>query len=210
LRRRRARLGRIERAVLSANEAGGGTARGVLRAWLLWDSVWHRLFRVTWVGPEGTIGVRRVRYRGPSVRLRDGTVVERGDEVLELHLNNARLSRLAATRPRGHWDALHAAKTDAADLMSRLAAGEFPGVKALHGVTLFGLAARWAGFEVRETAPGLGQRLQHLFLRGLARIYEPGPAPQRRPTNPGPAPCEVWWAPATNRPAVAPGPAPPD
>jgi hypothetical protein len=209
LSRRKAALGRIERAVLSGNEAGAGMARGVLRAWLLWDRVWHRLFRVTWVGTQGTIGVRRVRYRGPQARLRGGTVVLPGDEVLELHLNNARLSQLAATLPRGYWDALRVAKRDVADLMSRMAAGQFPGVKALHGVTLFGLAARWAGFEVGQTAPGLGQHLQHLFLRGLARIYEPGAAPRRRPTNPGPVPCEVWWSPAAGLPPASPE-TPPD
>jgi hypothetical protein len=189
-------LKRFEVAILSHNPAGAGKARGPLRAWQAWERISNRIHPSSWIGPGGTVGVRKELHRGRNVTLRDGTVIHPGDTLLEVHLNNARLSEVAAASAGGHWDALRAAKRDIRWLMEEVREGGFGEVHALHGFTQYGLAARWAGFEMREARAGLKSHLDHFFMRGLARIYEPGTATAPRPVRAGPRPFDVWWVPS--------------
>ena len=64
-----------------------------MRAWLLWEAIWTPHLRPLRDG--GLIRYSLGRHHGPQVDLQDGATVRRGDRLVELHLDNRTLLRLA-------------------------------------------------------------------------------------------------------------------
>ncbi len=131
-----------------------------------------RLRRIAPIRPEGLLGLEVNRYRGPEVRLADGTEVRRGDLVLELHLLN---SRVAAVGVSG-WQA-EGARLARAD-MAALAAWwrDLPPERrpvAVHGETILTPFLRWGGFEIRDAPNDFVHRLRAWYLRGLLARWSP-------------------------------------
>lgn len=168
--------------LLGFHRSGRGRAAGPLRVWLWWERLTTWWWRLRPVRTGGLLLYSVQRWKGPTVRLRDGTVVRRGDRVLELHLRNSAFPERATDSP---WPHLATLREDLASLRQLLIRD---GAVAAHGVTLFGEAARRLGFEVRPLPRTPWWRLVRFFLWGLRAVYHPGGRGHRPP----PWPVEVW------------------
>lgn len=151
--------------------------------WLGWERLTTWWWGLRPVRPDGLLLYSVGRWRGPAVRLRDGTVVRPGDRVLELHLRNARL----ATSTDWPWPHLAVLREDLRSLRALLARH---GAVAAHGVTVFAGPARRLGFEVRPLPRSPWWRLVRFFLWGLRAVYHP----RGRGHRPPPWPAEVWYS----------------
>lgn len=158
-----------------------GTARLALAwAWSGWEWLFGKLFRLYEVPGRRDAVIRFGfrRWREGPVRLLDGTVVEPGDWVAEVHIHSPRVLQ-RWVRARGETPRLVA--TLAAEMRAILAAfaAELESgrlavpVKALYGKTLLHRAAARLGFEVHDL-PGGGSRLLSLYERWLLLLYHPG------------------------------------
>jgi hypothetical protein len=168
------RRGGVARAweLLRLGWAADGRAVGVLDVWICWERFLGWWQRIRPVRPQGVLRYSVARHRGRRVVLRDGTLVDTGDLVVELHLDNRRLVELARSRTKP-WGLLRIGRGDLAALQRLLSTGELRQVKALHGVTLFATAGRRLGFESRPLRRSWYQALQRFFMAGLVMLYHP-------------------------------------
>ncbi|MFG6113571.1 YkoP family protein [Halobacillus sp. MO56] len=68
----------------------------IVDIWTLFDPIYYRIARLTYIKPNNTTikNVFRVRiadYKGEMVILKDGTRIQKHDKVLKIHLHNIRL-----------------------------------------------------------------------------------------------------------------------
>lgn len=117
------------------------------------------------------------RYRGQSRRLADGTIVKKGDRLLELHLNNDFLSGMARDTASPEGIAVKAAK-EVAHSLSRLARllkedNRYQKVKAVFGITILNRPVRRFGFEVYDLEPGALTALTRFYEKMILSIYHP-------------------------------------
>ena len=193
------RLADIAWRLARLGRAGGGRAFGVPAIWLGWErlDLWRtaRRYGLPYAQPGSITRYAPKTYAGPPLVLRDGALVRPGDRILELHLDNRAILRLATTsRQWPSWIALRLFAEDLDALARRVRDGEFEGVAAIRGLTLLTVPARRLGFDVRPLPRTWGPRLLHFYLVGLVAIYHPhgwrGAAYMRQAAWPG----EVWMS----------------
>jgi len=180
--------------LLRLGRAGGGRACGVLSVWLSWEKLTTWWWRLRPVRAGGLFLYRLMPYRGTPVSLSDGTVIQPGDLVLELHFDNRGLLRLAGTGDGLPWQLMHVARQDLQALAEAAAAEELPDIRAIHGITLSAPAGRQLGFEVRPLPRSSYWALVRFFMLGLLAVYHPA---GRRRLNSRAArlwPGEVWMS----------------
>ncbi|HEY8497850.1 MAG TPA: hypothetical protein VIK90_01235 [Limnochordales bacterium] len=166
----------------SAPNARGPSPWRRAAAWLWsgWEWAFVRLFRLYQVpgvsGPLLRFGLRR--WRGRPVSLQDGTRIEPGTWVAEVHISSPRifshpdagrvsLSRLVFTLSAEMRAALRA-------FASELEAGRVGvPIAALYGKTLLHRAAGRLGFEVHDLPDGFSSRLLAWYERWLVTLYHP-------------------------------------
>jgi len=137
---------------------------------------------------------RLMRYTGRPRELADGTRVQRGDRVIELHLDIAPLVSSARQSDWSPWQALQVAAADLQTLDAWIQEGRLGSVRALTGVTLLGSVGRRLGFEVRPLEMNWHSWLLRYFFIGLEAIYHPtGLARLERRTEHR-WPVELWMS----------------
>lgn len=137
--------------------------------------------------------MRIVRYRGRPLSLPDGTEVNRGTLVGELHCNNPLVFDLVNC---GKINPYRAARTDLEALARWLVnSGDAATVRAFYGFTMLAAAAERLGFFVRECGPGISGRLNRVFMTGLLLIYtRDGLARLNKGRTLNSYPREVWMS----------------
>jgi len=114
--------------------------------------VWfERRYRIRPVGEGGYImRIGLIRHRGRRVTLEDGTIVNSGDMVGELHVDNRRAAALHETGKGGlrfRREVFRALPALARDIET---IPEYREIKAVCGASLIWKEGRRAGFESRE------------------------------------------------------------
>lgn len=175
------------------HRSGGGDARGVLRAWIAWESFSNWLWPTQPVpgAPYGLLKVRFIHYRGEPVYLPDETVISSGDLIGELHCDNAVIAALIRRRKINRYAACrHDLQSLARWLVEAEAATR---IKALYGVTMLWWAGARLGFSVRQRHGGLRDRLDRIFMAGLLLVYSTeGPNRAHQGKTLDSYPREVW------------------
>jgi|GEM_PF-1407456 len=169
--RRRFSLSELWWALPRLGRAGNGKAQGVLSIWVWWDRILQWIWRLRDVRPGGVLRYRMAHHWGRRITLKDGTVVSRGDPVVELHFDNGGLMRMTATGDWNPWDAIERIDADLDRLRELLATDRIGRVRALHGVTLFASPGRRLGFEVHHVPHTWTWSLERYFLIGLLPIF---------------------------------------
>ena len=195
-RRRTRRRRRIALGWQLAFRTRSGMARGFLRFWPIYERLWQALHRVRPVpgAPEGLLRIEFARYRGRPITLPDGTRIQRGDRIGELHINNRAIARLA---PDGR--ALRLLPSFVASFRALAAWSrepDFPAdLRAIYAFTLLGRAGGRLGFTLRERPPTLHTRLDRFFMTGLLALYNPGGTSRlRQGSTYGLFPVEIWMS----------------
>ena len=173
--------------------SGMGQARGVLKAWILWERFSNRLWPMRPIphAKYELLRFRLVRYRGPEVVLRDGTSIHAGDVVGEIHCDNPAMSDHIRQGRMNHY---RACRCDLKNLANwSVQAREALPVKAFYGVTMVWWAAARLGFEVHERKRVLRNRFDRIYMAGLLLVYsnDRAVADCRGSTLSG-RPREVW------------------
>ena len=167
----RSKLSDLWWALPRASRAGNGRALGVLTVWVWWDRILQRAWRLRSVRPGGVLRYRRAHHWGHRITLQDGTLVSRGDPVVELHFDNGGLMRMTGAGEWNPWDTIERIDDDLDSLRDLVAGGRLGRVMALHGVTLFASPGRRVGFEVHQVPHTWTWSLERYFLIGLLPIF---------------------------------------
>jgi hypothetical protein len=157
-----------------------------------WEKLSRRFRHLSKI-PGSRLGVLRFRlrpFRGAAVVLPDGTRVEPGELVAELHCDNSVIFDLVK-RDQNPYRAtradlrLLAAWLDFSDPMGR--------IRAFRGVTMLGPAAARLGCFVLDRPPGFKARIDRWYMIGLLLIYTTGGMERlNRGTSLRTHPREVW------------------
>lgn len=148
------------------------------RLWLLWEQAFQRLFRVQPVrSANDFLLVRPRRYTGKQpIQLDDGTVIEPGDPLIEIHLNNHYLLHL---HRQANSD-IQLAKLllqETRQMLEVLAAyldhPERESVKALYGISLINRGVRSLGFTTLSMSNGFFFTATKWYLRLLLGTLHP-------------------------------------
>ncbi|EGL16919.1 hypothetical protein HMPREF9413_0645 [Paenibacillus sp. HGF7] len=150
-----------------------------LRAWMLWERLFHRLYRVQPGDPEHRFLHYRIRtYHGQELILEDGEIIRPGDKVAELHLDNEWLRRAGSQsssmmklavqmiRAMGHSmpRLAHRLLTDPA----------LADLKGVYGISMIHRGTRQFGFTVLPLHNRLWRWSSTLYLRVLLGMLHPG------------------------------------
>jgi hypothetical protein len=172
-----------------------GDARGIFYAWQWWEQLAHLLWRVDPIpgAEEGVFRVRFTTFRGDAIALPDGTSVDPGDRVIELHVDNRSLMPVIR---ESRWNAVVRMRADLRALALAVERGEVaPDFKALWGLSLLSRGSEILGFTVRPRRVTLSLRFQRIYMAGLLKIYTAeGRTRLRRGSARNTYPGEVWMS----------------
>ncbi len=91
----------------------------IVKLWLVWETVFHKMFRLKTVNPYDPMLHYRIRkYGGQKIELDEGTVLEKGDRVVELHFDNEKLFRFGVRSRSAVHLAIHLIRTMEKELLS--------------------------------------------------------------------------------------------
>ncbi len=122
--------------------------------------------RIRPIRPNAVLGIERHRHRGEPVRLRDGTLVRRGDRADIVHFDNRRMQAWAAEG----WQlqGLHECRDEMRYLAARIAGEpDFDPPLAYTGTSLLAVLGQRIGFERRPHPRGRWTPLENWYARTI-------------------------------------------
>jgi peptidoglycan-N-acetylglucosamine deacetylase len=173
-----------------------GQARGFLRFWPFWEKVTiavHPQHRIP-DAPFDLLRVQFTRFHGRPITLSDGTSIQSGDRIAELHINNRVMAEVAGQV--SSWRLLSMLMGDLRSLARWSRSESFPeGICALYAYTLLNRGASRLGFTLRSRPHSVRTWLDGFFLLGLLVLYNPqGQGRLRQGTTYGREPVEIWMS----------------
>nr|WP_243734928.1 polysaccharide deacetylase family protein [Paenibacillus turpanensis] len=146
--------------------------------WLGWEKVYHVLFKLKPVSPKDSfLHLRITRYSGPPIRLNNGEVLQSGDKVAEIHLDNGILYQLGSkSRSSMHLaiQLIRAMDRALPHLVVMLRQrSDLAQIKALYGVTMINRGVEQFGFTVTELPKGTFAVLSKWYLTLLMNVIHP-------------------------------------
>lgn len=171
----------------------------ISRFWLFLDIIfsWYLRLKPLRQDKIATINIELRYHRGHPVTLDDGTVINPGDSLIELHLNNVwflHQNKTINSPAKMLWQSNLAFSEDLKYLAGQIKEGKLASeIKALHAITTFHQASLRLGFTVMELPDTLWKRLTQFYLAGLRQAYYPQGARRLARTKPL-AVREVWMS----------------
>ncbi|GIO55787.1 polysaccharide deacetylase family protein [Paenibacillus rhizosphaerae] len=152
--------------------------RASVKVWLLWETLFHAMFRLKSIRPYDPFIHYRLRtYKGQTVEMNDGATLSKGDKVIELHFDNEKLFRLGVrSRSMVHLAIqMIRATEDQFPELARiiLSDPELQQAKAIYGITMINRGPKNFGFKIVDLKDGLFARSTTMYLKFLLRIINP-------------------------------------
>ncbi|WP_052475801.1 polysaccharide deacetylase family protein [Cohnella kolymensis] len=149
----------------------------LVSGWMLWEKLFHVMFRLRPLGDGKSFNYRVRRYAGPPLDLRGDTTLHSGDYVMELHFENQMLFDMG----RNSRSSLHTgiklireverALPHLARELSTAPHGDQ--VKGLYGVSMIHRGSESLGFETFDLPRGLFSWMTNFYLKVLMRVIHP-------------------------------------
>lgn len=152
--------------------------RLIVSLWLLWEKAFHAVFALETVNPEDPmLHFRKRAFTGKTVVMEDGSRLEKGDQVLELHFDNKKLFEIGS-RSRSEVQLaikmIRAVQKDLPSLANMvLDRPEFKDIKGLYAVTMISRGPEQFGFHVMDLPRGLFASSSRLYLKLLLSVIHP-------------------------------------
>ena len=149
--------------------------RALRRLWQVWEYGFEKAVGLQPVGNLFRLTVRN--YRGKIMQLPDGTLLNPGDKVGELHLNNDLLQSITSTTAsieRVAVRVLRETRRSLPLLAQKISQDpDCQGIKALVGVTMIHRGTTQLGFSVYDLSPGI-RPVVAWYQRWLLFLLHPG------------------------------------
>lgn len=151
--------------------SGAGKGRGFLVVWPWVEAINHHFAPATPIpnAPFNLFAVRLTRHKGQTVTLPDGTSIQPGQRIGELHFNNPLLVQVMESEPV--WGLLKRLDGDLRALAAWAQTGAMAEIGMYCGVTLLHAIAQRKGFTVRPRPLTFHAHLERFFLEGLLVMY---------------------------------------
>ncbi len=126
---------------------------------------------------DSVICIEIKRYRGSSIKLEDGFEIRPGDPVIKLHFNETWIAeRLWSSSGSGTigfpGGFFHYFKDGLQLLAKEVTDGEYGGIVAVYGWTVFYALARRLGFQVIDLPDNLRIKLARLHVAALMQSHQ--------------------------------------
>jgi peptidoglycan-N-acetylglucosamine deacetylase len=155
----------------------GPLKKALVRLWMLWENLFHFLFRLQPVGVGDSFNYRIRKYSGPAVELRDDKRLKPGDYVMEMHFDNRMLFELAMnSRSSVHIAIRLIRETEGILPYLARALDDAPNgekVVALFGVSMIHRGSEGLGFQTFEMPKGIFAWMTNLYLRFMLSVINP-------------------------------------
>lgn len=179
-----------------AFQTRAGKARGFLLFWPFWEHLTNSLWRLQPVphAPYDLLKIRFTRYNGRAIDLPDGTHVDRGDSIIELHFRNRGFLEVGEKTPA--WKYMQLIGQNLSALAQWMQEPDFPAAPhAIYGMTLLYRGAPRLGFMLRPRPKSLRAYLERFYMTGLLVLYHRrGGARLLQGTTYGTYSQEVWMS----------------
>ncbi|RUS48630.1 polysaccharide deacetylase family protein [Cohnella sp. AR92] len=149
----------------------------VVSLFMLWEKLFHLVFRLKPIASGDFMHYRIIRYNGDELQLQDGGRLKRGDKLLEMHFNNERMFELGMNAKSSVQIAIkiirevQKALPDVAREIKRIdLAGE---IKGTYGISTINRGADGLGFETFALPDGLFSKMTNWYLKLLMSIIHP-------------------------------------
>ncbi len=143
--------------------------------WLTIDRILKVLYQIKPVqsGGDGILGINIRRHLGPRIILSDGTQVNHGDRVLEIHLNSTWFQKRRDLKKLGNWDweVIKAMSLDLITLANKIHGNKRLSTLPLHGVTFLAAGAERLGFQPMHLADNWNLKLQRFYQLKVMKCY---------------------------------------
>ncbi|MDO7908126.1 polysaccharide deacetylase family protein [Paenibacillus sp. JX-17] len=152
--------------------------RALVQLWLQYEKVFHYVFHLKAASPVDPILHYRLRaYHGASVDLEDGTLLEDGDPVIELHFDNKKLFEIGTASKTAMHLAIKMIRQVEKQLPELAEAvyhdPELRQAKALYGVSMINRGPEQFGFMIRDLPPGIFAASTKMYLKVLMSVIHP-------------------------------------
>lgn len=146
--------------------------------WLIWEQVFQFLFRLRTLSPsEPFLHYRLRKYQGQPIRMDDGSMLNKGDKVIELHIDNRELFELGMHSRSSAQLAIRMIRRMEKDMpaLADVIAHdeELLEAKALYGVSMINRGPEKFGFTVLDMPDGWFARSSKIYLKVLLSVIHP-------------------------------------
>ncbi|MCR8655780.1 polysaccharide deacetylase family protein [Paenibacillus endoradicis] len=147
--------------------------------WLTWEKVFHQVMRLKDIkSSNGSMfHYRLIKYKGKPLPLNNGEVLSHGDQIVELHFDNKKLSQIAFASKNPLVVAVKTIREveralPALALQITDEAKNTP-IKAIQGITMINRGADKLGFSIHDMPNGIFLASSKIYLKWLMKILTP-------------------------------------
>lgn len=154
----------------------------IVSLWLKYEKLFQKVMSLKSLdGPEGEMfHYRLITYKGKPLSLNNGAMLQKGDTVAELHLDNKKLSEFAFTSKNPLVVAVKTIREieRAMPILAKEILNEMKSkpVKALYGITMINRGADKLGFQIYDMPKGLFLYSSRLYLKLIMKVLTPSHA----------------------------------
>ena len=150
----------------------------IFTLWIKWERLFNWLFHIQPLdGNHPFLNVRVRTYWGKIIQLSDGEKIQRGDRVLELHLNNEMLFNMGINSRSSIQLAIQLIRVTEEllpkTLLFILNHPNYEGIKGVYGISIIHRGAKQFGFTVINLPGGLFSFFTKIYLRLLLLVVHP-------------------------------------